>query len=157
MTIQDKVDRADALFDEAYAMYADAIRELQEQRQAKMSTISDLKLSLRGRWKNVTLEPKAIDPALLDPILKAAAATYGCSEKEIMSRRKTQNVAEARFAVMRYLALEGYKTVHIAALLNRDRVMVNYAIKKIADFIQSDPSAAKRYNRLTASISASVK
>lgn len=80
------------------------------------------------------------EPIKIEKIIEEVARTYDVSEKEIISKRKTAELAKARQIAM-YIAREttelSYKPIGEA--FGKDHTTVLYAVKKVESWLKEDP------------------
>ena len=80
------------------------------------------------------------EPIKIEQIISEVARTYDVSEKDIISKRKTAELAKARQIAM-YIAREttelSYKPIGEA--FGKDHTTVLYAVKKVENFLKDNP------------------
>lgn len=82
-------------------------------------------------------------------ILALVCGDYALDPDEVLSRRRTRSIAEARQLTMALCAATSHMTqTQIARAWSRDHGTVSYAIQAIDDLRQTNPSFAERYTRL---------
>lgn len=106
-------------------------------------------IQLQGQTPTIAVVQKIIrevvndtkpEPIKIEKIIEEVARTYDVSEKEIISKRKTAELAKARQIAM-YIAREttelSYKPIGEA--FGKDHTTVLYAVKKVETWLREDP------------------
>ncbi len=106
-------------------------------------------IQLQGQIPTIAVVQKIIrevvndtkpEPIKIEKIIEEVARTYDVSEKEIISKRKTAELAKARQIAM-YIAREttelSYKPIGEA--FGKDHTTVLYAVKKVETWLKEDP------------------
>ena len=88
-----------------------------------------------------------------DLIVKAIGEVYGVSKAQLKGRRRTRELAHARFSCFRYLYEEmGLTLVQIGAYFKRHHADVLYGIRKIKELEEDSRAMASRSRRVRKAI-----
>tara|TARA_R100000808_G_scaffold2522_1_gene9912 strand:+ start:3280 stop:3588 length:309 start_codon:yes stop_codon:yes gene_type:complete len=88
-----------------------------------------------------------------DLIVKAIGEVYGVSKAQLKGRRRTMDVAHARFSCFRYLYEEvGLSLTQIGAYFKRHHSDVLYGIRKIKELEEDSRVMAARARRVRKAI-----
>ncbi len=93
--------------------------------------------------KDVVSDSQA-EPITIDNIIEEVARTYSVSKEDILSKRKTAEIALARqISVYVTKQITQLSFVAIGNFFSKDHTTIMYTIKKIEDLLKRDPSQKK--------------
>jgi len=103
---------------------------------------------------NVNIYTETNGVISITSLVNICAEVMRVSTDEILSRKRTQDVALARMCAMYFARKEGYKVVELSSYFARDHSNITHAERKIDVYLECDRQLTEKINQVREMIDA---
>jgi len=103
---------------------------------------------------NVNVYTEADGAVSITSLVNICAEVMRVSTDEILSRKRTQDVALARMCAMYFARKEGYKVIELSSYFARDHSNITHAEQKIDVYLECDLELTEKINQVREMIDA---
>jgi chromosomal replication initiator protein len=97
---------------------------------------------------NVNVYTEADGAVSITSLVNICAEVMRVSTDEILSRKRTQDVALARMCAMYFARKEGYKVIELSSYFARDHSNITHAERKIDVYLECDRELTEKINQV---------
>ena len=103
---------------------------------------------------NVNVYTEADGAVSITSLVNICAEVMRVSTDEILSRKRTQDVALARMCAIYFARKEGYKVIELSSYFARDHSNITHAERKIDVYLECDRQLTEKINQVREMIDA---
>jgi len=131
----------DQNFDGAVVVLHGALKQL-------VATLKGIETVCYENKPNVNVYTEADGAVSITSLVNICAEVMRVSTDEILSRKRTQDVALARMCAMYFARKEGYKVIELSSYFARDHSNITHAERKIDVYLECDRELTEKINQV---------
>ena len=128
-------------FDGAVVVLHGALKQL-------VATLKGLKPVSYENKPNVNIYTESCCDISITSLVNICAEAMRVTKDEILSRKRTQDVALARMCAIYFARKEGYKVVELSSYFARDHSNITHACQKIDVYLECDRELTEKINQV---------
>ena len=128
-------------FDGAVVVLHGALKQL-------VATLKGVKPVSYENKPNVNIYTESCCDISITSLVNICAEVMRVTKDEILSRKRTQDVALARMCAIYFARKEGYKVVELSSYFARDHSNITHAAQKIDVYLECDRELTEKINQV---------